>query len=174
MLEHSPADENGAPPRRRRARRTRDVPLSELVVLGLLAERPRHGYDIEREVTARRLRQWTPLGRSLLYHVLTRCQARGLLETESTPGQRGAAANVCSLTEAGWRHLRAALEEALSLEVLDAPRTQVGLMFCGVLGPETTLARLRERAARTRDALEQARRSRVASPPNEAMSAAAL
>ena len=53
---------------------------SELTVLGLLVEHPRHGYDLERVIEQRGIRQWTDIGFSSIYYVLSKLEKRGLVE----------------------------------------------------------------------------------------------
>lgn len=52
----------------------------ELTVLGLLAEQPRHGYDLDRVIEQRGIREWTSLGFSSIYYLLDRLAKRGLTE----------------------------------------------------------------------------------------------
>lgn len=55
---------------------------ADLVVLGLLAERPRHGYDLEAVIEQRGIRAWTPLAFSSIYYVLGRLESRGWVVSE--------------------------------------------------------------------------------------------
>ena len=59
---------------------------ADLVVLGLLAERPRHGYDLEAVIQQRGIRAWTPLAFSSIYYVLNRLESRGLALSERENG----------------------------------------------------------------------------------------
>jgi len=65
-----------------------DSPVTDadLVVLGLLAEQPRHGYDLEAVIQQRGIRAWTSLAFSSIYFVLNRLESRGwvLSEREGT------------------------------------------------------------------------------------------
>nr|MBA3799931.1 PadR family transcriptional regulator [Geodermatophilaceae bacterium] len=45
-----------------------DLTPSELTVLGLIVERPRHGYDLEQVIEQRGIRQWTDIGFSSIYY----------------------------------------------------------------------------------------------------------
>ncbi|AYY13833.1 PadR family transcriptional regulator [Actinobacteria bacterium YIM 96077] len=58
---------------------------SELTVLGLLVEHPRHGYDLERVIEQRGIRQWTDIGFSSIYYLLTKLEKRGLAQTSEAP-----------------------------------------------------------------------------------------
>lgn len=57
---------------------------SELVVLGLIIERPRHGYDIEQIIERRGIRQWTDIGFSSIYYLLAKLEKRDLVHTTAT------------------------------------------------------------------------------------------
>jgi DNA-binding PadR family transcriptional regulator len=70
--------------------------------LGLVAEMPRHGYELERIIEQRSMREWTQIGFSSIYYVLGRLEAIGLLA-----GKRGGARakKVFSMTRQGRRTL---------------------------------------------------------------------
>ncbi len=55
---------------------------TELAVLGLLAERPKHGYQIEQEIALRGMRDWTEIGFSSIYYVLNKLAGAGWLASE--------------------------------------------------------------------------------------------
>ena len=81
---------------------------ADIVVLSLLAEQPRHGYDLDRVIEQRGYRQWTSLAFSSVYYLLKRLSERGLLEPdEGSQGRRP----VFRVTEAGRRELRQAAGE---------------------------------------------------------------
>ena len=48
----------------------KDLTDSELLVLGLVAEMPRHGYELEQVIEQRGMREWTQIGFSSIYFVL--------------------------------------------------------------------------------------------------------
>jgi DNA-binding PadR family transcriptional regulator len=62
-----------------------EVTPAELTVLGLVIERPQHGYDLERVIEQRGIRQWTDIGFSSIYYLLTRLERRGLLHVPQAP-----------------------------------------------------------------------------------------
>jgi len=55
---------------------------AELTILGLIAEQPRHGYDLEQVIEHRGIRRWTEIGFSSIYYVLTKLEGRGLIEPD--------------------------------------------------------------------------------------------
>ena len=81
---------------------------ADIVLLSLLAEQPRHGYDLDRLIEQRGYRQWTSLAFSSVYYLLKRLSERGLLEPDqSSQGRR----TVFRVTEAERRELRQAAGE---------------------------------------------------------------
>ena len=81
---------------------------ADIVVLSLIAEQPRHGYDLDRVIERRGYRQWTSLAFSSVYYLLKRLSERGLLEPdEGSQGRR----TVFRVTEAGRRELSQAAGE---------------------------------------------------------------
>lgn len=84
---------------------------ADVVVLGLLAESPGHGYALDRVIGERGYRNWTSLAFSSVYSVLKRLSDGGLIEPAArSEGRR----TVFQLTEAGERELRAAAVERIS------------------------------------------------------------
>jgi len=88
---------------------------AELAILSLVAEAPRHGYQIEQVIEERGMREWTEVGFSSIYYVLNKLEKDGLAEgqTERQPG-RGPARKVYHITPAGEEELRAGVRDALS------------------------------------------------------------
>ena len=79
---------------------------NEFLLMTLLAEGPATGYDLDAKVAERRLRSWTPLGKSSLYFLLEGMRKRGWIASRSAPGARGPARCVCRLTARGSEALR--------------------------------------------------------------------
>ncbi|HUV26505.1 MAG TPA: PadR family transcriptional regulator, partial [Anaerolineales bacterium] len=54
---------------------------AELAILSLIAEQPRHGYDIEQVIEARGMREWTEIGFSSIYYLLNKLEKDGMIES---------------------------------------------------------------------------------------------
>jgi len=91
---------------------------AELAVLSLIAEQPRHGYEIEHVIEERGMRDWTEVGFSSIYYLLKKLEKAGLIEgrIEQAAG-RGPARKVYHITPAG----QAAWQDA-TLDALSVPR----------------------------------------------------
>jgi DNA-binding PadR family transcriptional regulator len=93
----------------------KDLTDSELLLLGLVAEMPRHGYELDQVIEQRGMRQWTQIGFSSIYFVLGKLQTLGLV-TAKKPGGANAstkARKVYFITPAGRRALAAQTMAAL-------------------------------------------------------------
>jgi DNA-binding PadR family transcriptional regulator len=63
--------------------RPKDLTDGELLVLGLVAEMPRHGYELEQVIEQRGMREWTRIGFSSIYFVLGKLEQKGLVKAEA-------------------------------------------------------------------------------------------
>ncbi|MFT3861001.1 PadR family transcriptional regulator [Micropruina sp.] len=62
---------------------------SELTILGLVIEHPSHGYDLERVIEQRGIRQWTDVGFSSIYYLLAKLEKQDLVQgSETAPGAK--------------------------------------------------------------------------------------
>jgi DNA-binding PadR family transcriptional regulator len=57
---------------------------AELAILSLIAEQPRHGYEIEGVIEARGMRDWTEIGFSSIYYLLNKLEKDGLVASQLT------------------------------------------------------------------------------------------
>ncbi len=118
---------------------------AELALLTLLGEQPRHGYEIEQVIEARGMRDWTEVGFSSIYYLLSKLEEAGLVEArmEPSPG-RGPARNVFSLTREGRKAVQAGIETALSTPGRCYPPIQLGLANLPGLPPYRAVQALKE------------------------------
>lgn len=85
---------------------------AELLLLGLVAEMPRHGYELEQVIEQRGMREWTQIGFSSIYFVLGKLEKIGLVTAEKQKGTK--AKKVFVLTDLGRSELIAHSLTALS------------------------------------------------------------
>lgn len=100
---------------------------AELVILSLIAENPRHGYEIEAVIQERGMREWTEIGFSSIYYVLKKLEKAGQIKSQMRQAGQGPARKVYQVTAAGSQSLRAAVIEALSTPSRAYPLIQLGL-----------------------------------------------
>jgi DNA-binding PadR family transcriptional regulator len=61
---------------------------AELLLLGLVAEMPRHGYELDQVIRQRGMREWTQIGFSSIYFVLGKLQKMGLVTAKKPLARR--------------------------------------------------------------------------------------
>jgi DNA-binding PadR family transcriptional regulator len=118
---------------------------AELLVLGLVAEMPRHGYELDQVIEQRGLREWTQIGFSSIYFVLGRLEKLEYVVSEAPAGAK--AKKVFRVTRIG----QAALAEQ-SLTALRTVRPSYNSVLLGmahwpVLKRKEALGSLEERGA---------------------------
>lgn len=150
----------GFPPgsRGRRGRRARGD--TRLAVLTLLAEQPRHGYEIIQEIGERTGGAWRPSPGSV-YPTLQQLEDEGLVRTEESDGRR-----TVRLTETGQAYTEQHREELdrvwdVTGDEVSAPvanlRTQYGQLHAAVA--QVMSAGTDAQRASAADALSEARKS---------------
>ncbi|MBN2503344.1 MAG: PadR family transcriptional regulator [Anaerolineales bacterium] len=129
---------------------------AELAILGLVLEKPRHGYKIEQVIEARGMREWTEIGFSSIYYLLNKLEKEGLIEGQLTPPVgRGPARKVYATTSSGAEAWRTATLDALS--TASQPSSQFLLGLSGIPGLNTAevVAALRQYQQQLRARLQQ-------------------
>ena len=88
---------------------------AELAILSLIAEHPRHGYQIDQVIEERGMRDWTEVGFSSIYYLLKKLEKEGLVQSRLEEAERGPARKVYHPTPAGEQAFRAAVLDGLAL-----------------------------------------------------------
>lgn len=86
----------------------------ETALLGLLAERPMHPYEIEKTVVERDMRCWTEISMSSIYKVLGKLEKKMLVDVHIELTEANQAKKVYVITERGQVELRAKVRELVS------------------------------------------------------------
>jgi DNA-binding PadR family transcriptional regulator len=88
---------------------------TRLLVLGLLHEQPRHGYEINQVISAGALEQWTAVKSGSVYHALARLEAEGLVETHSEERVGDRVRHIYAITPPGRDVLRHLVRSTLAV-----------------------------------------------------------
>ncbi len=117
---------------------------AELAILSLVAEQPRHGYEIERVIEERGMREWTEVGFSSIYYLLKKLEKAGLIEGQLEEAERGPARKVYRPTPAGIEARHTALLEALSSPWRSYPSLLLGISNLPAISPDEAVAALQK------------------------------
>jgi DNA-binding PadR family transcriptional regulator len=90
---------------------------AELAILSLIAEKSGYGYEIERRIETRGIREWTDIGFSSIYYILRKLETKELVRSRLKSQSYGAARRMYTITEQG--------RQALYQQVLDTLGTPV-------------------------------------------------
>ncbi len=140
-------------------------PLSDidLLVLGLVAEMPRHGYELERVIDARGMREWTEIGFSSIYFVLGKLEKASLVRAEAALGAK--ARKTYAITAAGRRVLVQQTMQALSQRRPTYSSLALGMVNWAVLTRAQSLTALEARLAGLQAEMARIEHVRLASQP---------
>jgi DNA-binding PadR family transcriptional regulator len=115
---------------------------AELAILSLVAEKPRHGYEMEQVIEGRGMREWTEVGFSSIYYLLKKLEEEGLAEGRLEEAERGPTRKVYRPTPAGQEALREGVLEALSVPQPCYSPLQLGLANLPGIPPDEAIAAL--------------------------------
>ncbi len=120
---------------------------AELAILSLIAEKDRHGYEIESLIEKRGMREWAEIGFSSIYYILKKLEKKrwiaGKVVRQAGPGRSRV---VYHISVAGRNALRASTLEALSAPHRASSPMQLGLANLPAVSKEEALAALRQQS----------------------------
>jgi DNA-binding PadR family transcriptional regulator len=132
----------------------------ELAILGLLKERPMHGYELRKQLAQRLGLFWT-VSFGSLYPTLKKLERRGVVEkvpTDAAADERPRRKQEYRITAAGEADFLELLGE-LDAQEVEEEKFSLRLAFFSYLRPEIRLRLLERRRSYLRERLEQADRA---------------
>ncbi len=119
--------------------------MNDLIVLAMLHDGPRHGYQLKRD--AGFILGQGDLHNNLVYPLLRRFAEKRWVLKKEVPGKRGQTRQLYTLTSAGQRELQRRLAEYTEQDArsLEAFVTRVGMF--GLIGPEARRQIMEKRKA---------------------------
>jgi DNA-binding PadR family transcriptional regulator len=119
---------------------------SEAAILGLLAERPMHGYELDAVIETRGLRAWSDIGFSSIYFHLAKLQKKQLVRQDAAPASPKGR-KPYAITAAGHESLAATCLRLLAEPGGHHPPIMIALANWPSLDPSEALAALAGRRA---------------------------
>ncbi len=144
----------------------RGLTRNDLLVLGLLLDRPMHGYEILQQIRAADIDLWLAISPAAVYYSLSKLHRRGLV-TETRARGEGPERSIYHLTDRGRQAFFAGMEEALASQEPNRSDYDLGVYFLNKLPQEQALSLLQQRLEflRRREAEVSQARQRAASDP---------
>jgi len=127
---------------------------AELVILSLIVEAPRHGYEIERIIEERSMREWTEIGFSSIYYLLRKLEKDTLIKSRYEPSEgKGPGRKVYSPTADGIKACRQATIKALGTPHRCYPPIQLGMANIAMVSDSEAIEALKGHRDGLRDRL---------------------
>lgn len=126
-----------------------------MAILGLLAERPRHPYDIACTMQHRHMDKHIKLSLGTLYHMVEQLHGLGWVRsTETAREGRRPERTIYEVTPEGHARFLQRLRELIAEPNQEYSSFEAGLSFLHQLSPPEAAALLRRRAAALRDQMD--------------------
>lgn len=114
--------------------------------MSLLAEQPRYGYEIEKTIEARGMREWTEIGFSSIYYLLKKLQIAGMISTPKKQEEGGKKARkVYVITSTGMMACTSMAKSLLAQPHSTYPSVLIGLSNIPLLSSDVVLEALNTR-----------------------------
>ncbi len=120
----------------------------DLVLLGLLMEQERHGYDILRAIEDREMKRWVGVSTQGIYKGLARLEAADLLEVRKESGESHPNRNVYRITDSGVDRFHELAGKAIAEPVQPYFPVLWGVGFAHLLDRDHLVGRMEERCER--------------------------
>lgn len=125
---------------------TKTLTPSDLVVLATIAGRPRHGYDLWRELEEADVKDWAPVSKPQIYYSLKKLKSLALVaEKQQTGKPAGPKKEVFAITRAGRAALKKNLAKPYWAENRDPPPFLTWAALSLVLPDKDKLEQVRRR-----------------------------
>lgn len=126
---------------------------SELLILGLVSEMPRHGYELEQIIEQRRMREWTQIAFSSIYFVLGKLEKKGFIQAGVPVSTK--AKKKYKLSRAGKKKLVSQTLSALETVRPSHSSLLMGMLHLPVLTRDQTLNALQRRSDNVAEELDR-------------------
>ena len=106
----------------------------EVAILGLLCEMPRYGYEIEKTIEERNMRNWTEIGFSSIYYVLKKLEEKELIRSKVEVVGNKPPRKVYTVTDEGYSAMKENVKQLLSSFERVISAFDLGLMNMSLIG----------------------------------------
>ena len=118
---------------------------NELAILGLLNEKPMHGYQINQEIKERQMDHWAKIALPSIYSTLTKLEESGMVRMETEKVGKMPERRVYSITSKGKTMLADLVEEFLMCKAEPNVPFYLGVAFICGLSKDRVLSALNKR-----------------------------
>jgi DNA-binding PadR family transcriptional regulator len=109
------------------------ISTTEVAILGLLSDRPMYGYEIEKIIEERKMRNWTSIGFSSIYYSLNKMEKKEFVVSERVNVEGKPSRKVFSITAKGESVLKEQISTFISRVEKTNSKFELGLMNLEIL-----------------------------------------
>jgi DNA-binding PadR family transcriptional regulator len=131
---------------------------NELVVLGLLGEKPMYGYQLYQEVEKREMEHWAQVNLASIYNTLNRLQKDKLIQGKGEKPGKMPERKVYHITSNGRKRLEDLVQMALNEQKMPQDSFIVGVAFLQGLSKEKILDSLSKKKEQLHKVVERIER----------------
>jgi len=128
---------------------------NELVVLGLLSEKPMYGYQLNQEIERREMEHWAQVNLASIYNTLNRLQKDKLILGKGERPGKMPERKVYHITYKGRKRLEDLVQMALNEQKMPQDSFIVGVAFLQGLSKEKILNSLSKKKEQLRNVVDR-------------------
>jgi len=128
---------------------------NELVVLGLLGEKPMYGYQLYQEIERREMEHWAQVNLASIYNTLNHLQKDKLIQGKGERPGKMPERKVYHITSKGRKRLEDLVQMALNEQKMPQDSFVVGVAFLQGLSKEKILDSLSKKKVQLRKVIEK-------------------
>ncbi|HUU88234.1 MAG TPA: PadR family transcriptional regulator [Candidatus Glassbacteria bacterium] len=117
----------------------------ELIILSLIYEKPSHAYTLEEKIEQRGMRNWTEIGFSSIYRIITNLEKKGFVKSVIIQEEEDARIKKkYTITKKGQTELKIAVRDALATPTRAKSDFDIGLANVWLLDKDEALTALKQ------------------------------
>ena len=117
---------------------------TETAILGLLYNKPMYGYEVEKVIEDRKMRNWASIGFSSIYYILNKLEKKELLHSEFVTTNGKPSRKVYSISDDGKTVLKENITSFISQVTKEHSNFDLVLMNLEVLSKQEVLENLND------------------------------
>lgn len=126
----------------------------EAAILGLLYENSYYGYQLDKIIKERGMRNWTEIGFSSIYYVLNRLEKKDLIESRVEKVKGKPSRKIYTITENGKSSIQKKVKELLSENTKLISPFDIGIAYIDILNSEEAIKSIKLYLKSTNERME--------------------
>jgi DNA-binding PadR family transcriptional regulator len=113
-----------------------NISESEAVILGLLYDSPKYGYEIEQIIEEQSMRDWTEIAFSSIYYVLKKLEEKKMVTSEIKSSEKNRTRKIFTISKEGKKTLEEIIREKIRTVAIVKYPIDIGIAYLGILSKD--------------------------------------